>query len=85
MSAVISTPMAATRAERSEGVWHAAWRRFQSDRVGLVCAVIVIAFLLLIIVAALGGVARDWQREVGVANAPPTVLGPRPRSTAGSR
>ena len=84
MSAVISAPAAAIAVERSEGVWHAAWRRFKSDRVGLVCAVIVIAFLLLIIVAALGGVASNWQQEVGVANAPPTFLGPRAAEATGT-
>ncbi|HEX5687338.1 MAG TPA: ABC transporter permease, partial [Ideonella sp.] len=64
--------------EHSEGVWHAAWRRFRMDRVGLVSATIVILFLLLIAAAAVGLVARDWQREVAVANAPPGFVGPRP-------
>jgi oligopeptide transport system permease protein len=84
MSAVINAPAAVIAVERSEGVWHASWRRFRSDRVGLVCAVIVIAFLLLIIVAALGGVAGNWQQEVGVANAPPTFLGPRAAEATGT-
>jgi oligopeptide transport system permease protein len=69
--------------ERSEGVWHAAWRRFRADRVGLVSLAIVIAFLALIVLAALGFTARDWQREVGVPNAPPTVLGPAPPEATG--
>jgi oligopeptide transport system permease protein len=84
MSAVINAPAAMIAVERSEGVWHASWRRFKSDRVGLVCAVIVIAFLLLIIIAALGGVASNWQQEVGVANAPPTFLGPRAAEATGT-
>lgn len=63
--------------ERSEGVWHAAWRRFRKDKVGLVSMFIVLGFLLLIALAALGLVAKDWQQEVGVPNAPPTLLGPR--------
>jgi len=84
VSAVINAPAAVIAVERSEGVWHASWRRFRSDRVGLVCAVIVIAFLLLIIVAALGGVAGNWQQEVGVANAPPTFLGPRAAEATGT-
>lgn len=61
---------------RSEGVWQAAWRRFRADRVGMVSLVVVLGFLLLIALAALGAVAGDWQREVGVPNAPPTLLGP---------
>ena len=66
----------AGRAQRSEGVWHAAWRRFRGDRVGMVSLVVVAAFLLLIVLSATGLVAGDWQREVGVPNAPPTFLGP---------
>ena len=71
-------------AERSEGVWHAAWRRFRTDRVGVVSAAVVIAFLLLILASWTGIVARAWQREVGVANAPPTFLGPRPPEAIGA-
>ena len=83
-SAVMSaTPSPARALERGEGVWHAAWRRFKMDRVGLTSAVIVIAFLLLIVVAATGLVAKNWQKEVGVANAPPTFVGPRPAEAIG--
>jgi oligopeptide transport system permease protein len=69
--------------ERSEGVWHAAWRRFENDRVGLVCSIVVVAFLLLIALTATGLVAGGWQKEVGVANAPPTFIGPRPPEAVG--
>ena len=88
MSAAASTTVAATAAQggtvRSEGVWHAAWRRFKSDRVGLVSLVIVAGFLVLIALAGLGLVAKNWQQEVGVPNAPPTLLGPRPAEAAGA-
>jgi oligopeptide transport system permease protein len=67
---------------RSEGVWHAAWRRFKTDRVGMASLFIVLAFLLLIACAGLGWVAKDWQREVGVANARPTWMGPAPPGSA---
>lgn len=70
--------------ERSEGVWHAAWRRFKTDRVGLSSAVVVLAFLLLILASWTGLVAKGWQAEVGVANAPPTFLGPRPPEAIGA-
>ena len=70
--------------QRSEGVWHAAWRRFKADRVGLVCAVVVLAFIVLVALSALGVVAKSWQDEVGVANAPPTLLGPRPAESMGA-
>jgi oligopeptide transport system permease protein len=83
MSAVLPTSALGT-IERSEGVWHAAWRRFKSDRVGLVSAVIVLAFLLMIALSASGLVAKHWQQEVGVANAPPTFLGPRAPEAQGT-
>jgi peptide/nickel transport system permease protein len=79
MSAVLPASAALDDAQqKSEGVWHAAWRRFKADRVGMVSAAIVLAFLVLILAAALGLVAKDWQREVGVPNAPPTFVGPKP-------
>ncbi|GAB4035347.1 MAG: ABC transporter permease [Rubrivivax sp.] len=82
MNAVLTS--APGSAERSEGVWHAAWRRFKTDRVGMVSALVVIAFLVLILASWLGLVAKGWQNEVGVANAPPTFLGPRPPEAIGA-
>ena len=83
MSAVLSADGAAdTAQQKSEGVWHAAWRRFKADRVGLVSLVIVLFFIGLIILAGLGLVAKNWQTEVGVPNAPPTFMGPAPPQAA---
>lgn len=80
MSAVLaSSASAATAVARSEGVWSLAWRRFRADRVGVASLVVVALFVLLVIAAALGLVARDWQREVGVPSAPPTFVGPAPK------
>lgn len=70
--------------QQSEGVWHAAWRRFRSDRVGFVSLLVVLSFLLLIALSATGLVAGGWQNEVGVPNAPPTLLGPAPPQAAGT-
>ena len=85
MSAVLSADGALESAlQASEGVWHAAWRRFRADRVGLVSLVVVCFFILLIIAAALGLVASNWQAEVGVPNAPPTFMGPAPPQATGA-
>ena len=74
---VISADGAAdTAQQKSEGVWHAAWRRFKADRVGLYASFVVLFFVVLIVLSATGMVARHWQQEVGVPNAPPTLLGP---------
>ena len=70
--------------QKSEGVWTAAWRRFKSDRVGLASLIVVVAFLLLIILSFVGLVGKNWQNEVGVPNAPPTFIGPKPPAATGA-
>ena len=66
MSAVLgNTPAPAGQpasSQRSEGVWHAAWRRLRADRVGMVSLAVVLVFVLLIVLAAAGLVAKDWQK-----------------------
>jgi oligopeptide transport system permease protein len=77
MSAVLaSSAGGAVAAHRSRGVWAAAATRFRSDRVGMTSLVIVAVFLLVVLAAALGLVAKDWQAERGVPDAPPTFMGP---------
>src|SRR4051812_10194467 len=84
MSAVLPAPVAAAAPEHAEGVWHAAWRRFRADRVGVASLGVVLVFLVLITAAALGLVAKHWQDEVGVANAPPSFMGPAPAEATGA-
>jgi peptide/nickel transport system permease protein len=60
---------------RAQGVWRDAWRRFRADRVGVGALAVVLAYAVLIVLAAAGLVARDWQAEVGVPDAPPSFLG----------
>jgi len=68
----------------SGGVWAASWRRLKTDRVGVVAMAVVGAFLVLVLLAATHLVASSWQREVGVPNAPPTFVGPRPAEDTGA-
>ena len=82
MSAVLGRGTAAP-VRRSEGVWHAAARRFRGDRVGMVSLAIVLAFVGMILASGLGLVAKEWQKEVGVPNAPPTFMGPAPAEDTG--
>ncbi|RZL31201.1 MAG: ABC transporter permease [Rubrivivax sp.] len=74
----------ATPSNSSGGVWSAAWRRLKTDRVGVVSMAVVGAFLLLVLLAATNLVASNWQREIGVPNAPPTLLGPQPAEDTGT-
>ena len=85
MSAVLDNPAARVQqAPRSEGVWHAAWRRYRGDRVGLASLTIVVIFIVMIVLTATGLVAKDWAKEVGVANAPPHFIGPKPPEATGT-
>lgn len=77
MSAVMDAkPPVAPTVRRSSGVWAAAAKRFRGDHVGMGSLVVVVLFLLLVLAAAAGWVARDWQAERGVPDAPPTFVGP---------
>jgi oligopeptide transport system permease protein len=76
MSSVLVSPQLTVSQSRARGVWSAAATRFRTDRVGMVSLVIVVLFLLLVIAAGLGLVAKDWQAETGVPDAPPTFMGP---------
>jgi oligopeptide transport system permease protein len=75
MSTLVS-PQLTPSMTRGRGVWAAAATRFKTDRVGLASLVIVALFLLLVIAAGVGLVAKDWQVERGVPDAPPTFVGP---------
>jgi peptide/nickel transport system permease protein len=75
MSSVLVSPQLTPSAARARGVWNAAANRFRTDRVGMTSLVIVVLFLLMVLGAALGLVAKDWQVERGVPDAPPTFVG----------
>ena len=74
MSAVLA-PTGVAAGNGSRGVWSAAATRFRRDRVGMTSFAIVALFLLLVLAAAVGLVAKDWQAERGVPDAPPTFMG----------
>jgi peptide/nickel transport system permease protein len=60
---------------RSPGVWAQAWMRLKVDRVGMVSLYVTLFFIVLVLLAQLGWVAKDWQREVGTPFAPPHFIG----------
>jgi oligopeptide transport system permease protein len=80
MSSVLLSPQLTPSAARGRGVWSAAAVRFRTDRVGMVALVIVAIFLIVVLAAGLGLVAKDWQTERGVPDAPPTFIGPAAKS-----
>jgi peptide/nickel transport system permease protein len=80
MTTVVEAYQAAS-SERSAGVWVTAWRRLTNDKVGMASLAVVAGFLVMILAAAVGLLAGDWQKEVGVPDAPPTFVGPRAQAT----
>jgi peptide/nickel transport system permease protein len=60
---------------KSPGVWAQAWKRLSADRVGMVSLYVTLFFILLVILAQAGLVAKDWQKEVGTPFAPPHFVG----------
>lgn len=62
---------------RSPGVWAQGWQRLRRDRVGMASLAVVAAFLVLVLLAAVGALAGNWQAEVGTPYAPPHVVGPQ--------
>ena len=60
--------------DRSPGLWSLAWKRLKADHIAVISMVIVIAFLLLSLGAFFGLIAKDWNREVAVNYAPPTLF-----------
>jgi peptide/nickel transport system permease protein len=58
-----------------------AWGRLRRDRLAMAALAVVLAYLLLMLGAWSGLLARDWSREVAISYAPPSWA---PGSPAGS-
>jgi len=67
---------------QSPGVWMEAWKRLRGDRVGMVSLYVVVAFLVLVLLAQVGLLAANWQKEVGLPFAPPHIVGADEREVA---
>lgn len=60
---------------QSPGVWVQAWKRLKNDRVGMVSLYVTLLFIGLVLLAQLGLVGGNWQKEVGTPFAPPHFVG----------
>ncbi|MBK9235485.1 MAG: ABC transporter permease [Rhodoferax sp.] len=60
---------------KSPGVWAEAWKRLKNDHVGMVSLFVTLFFIVLVLMAQLGLVAKGWQKEVGTPFAPPHFVG----------
>ncbi len=59
---------------RSAGLWMLAWRRLLGDRVALVSMSVVALFIGLMIASSLNIVAADWNDEIAVDYARPSLF-----------
>lgn len=64
-----------TALPKSPSVWMQAWLRLGNDRVGMVSLYVTAFFIVLVALAQLGLVAKDWQKEVATPFAPPHFIG----------
>ena len=69
----------------SPGLWTLAWRRLRADRPAMLALAVVLAFLVTIALSSTGMIAADWEDEVGVNYAPPTMAGPQSAAERGER
>jgi ABC-type dipeptide/oligopeptide/nickel transport system permease subunit len=60
--------------DRSHGYWYSAGQRLWRDKLARVCIVILGFYLLMVVAAALGLVAKNWNEEVGVSYANPSFV-----------
>lgn len=61
----------------SGGPWRAALHRLGKDRIGVFCAGAVGVYLVVMLLTAMGLIAGDWSKEVGVSYANPAFLAGR--------
>lgn len=66
----------------SPGLWRLAWRRLRRDRLAMLALAVVGAFLLMLVLSASGLIVADWEEEVAVSYAPPSLLGEAARPIA---
>ncbi len=67
---------------QSAGLWALAWRRLRADRWAMTALAVVLAFLLMLLLSASGALVADWEREVAVSYAPPTLFAATPPRAA---
>ena len=60
---------------QSPGVWASAWKRLKADRVGMVSLCVTLLFIVMVLLAQFGVLAKDWQKEVGTPFAAPHFVG----------
>ncbi|MFC4161575.1 ABC transporter permease [Chitinimonas lacunae] len=73
-----------TQQQQSQGYWKAALKRLWADNLAKVCIAILGVYFVLAFGSALGLVAADWNREVGVTFANPSYAPDYPNPEADS-
>ena len=85
MTGMMTPPSPSLHASaRSPGLWALAWRRLRADSVAMAALAVVAAALLMVALSASGLIVSDWEDEVGVNYAPPTLVGAQADSERGA-
>lgn len=58
---------------KSRSLWADAWHRLKQDKIAVVSLSVVIAYMVIAILAALGLITADWGKEVGDSYMPPSA------------
>jgi oligopeptide transport system permease protein len=75
MNTAVMTASTQTLSPKSANIWRTGFRRLWRKPVAKVCLAIVSLFVVMILATSLGLLAKGWQKEVGVPDANPTLLG----------
>lgn len=59
-----------------QSLWHIAWHKLRQDKVALLSALVLLAYLVVVLLTSVGLVAANWSQEVAAHYAPPTFAAP---------
>lgn len=59
---------------QSDTVWGLAWQRFKRNRISMFSMWIVLAFMIMILLTSTGMLAKNWDQQVAISNAPPSFI-----------
>ncbi len=72
-SATLTTAVASNAP--SSNIWRTGFRRLWRKPIAKLCIAIVALFVAMIFASSVGLIAKGWQKEVGIPDANPTILG----------
>lgn len=72
-SSTQQTVAVATKGSTSHSLWALAYRRLKKDKVAVISFAVVVLYLIVMLLSMTGLIAKQWNKEVAVSYAPPTL------------